>query len=438
MKEYYKGMLCSVDSIKNLEYEYAANIFDGYGFFRDSRVDYELFSNFDKKTEWFARECLCTRRLYVGIINYFNKKLNDGNIDFKTCNKRYIEIIYELVNYDNCLFGKEVFTGLMFPLIQSNFEFEFHENVEENKSILLRQYREGKIWLSLKEKSDLFDKINNVIINSSPAKNMEVAAYLNKFEKGLFAEKQKISYFNSLKKIYSANIFKNNLSDDDIKKEKQISITILMENIEFLIKQVTNSNEKAKFKEKYKEILEASFSTAKSLSIGNLVALKTEIETYLSFNKQNANSLDSYLENIKREYLLNLIENNSKKTDLTIEELDKYYLEMAKWFSKAKNSYGFSIDQEEMLKMISLLYLFELIKNKDSIDIKMLENGYFKDNIKSIILGIKSLQEMGILEDDTNLYLDSDTSIINVVNAIKELKVKKTDLEESKRLIKLI
>lgn len=78
------------------------------------------------------------------------------------------------------------------------------------------------------------------------------------------------------------------------------------------------------------------------------------------------------------------------------------------------------------------------MENKDKIDIKILENSYFKDNIKSIILGIKRLQEIGILESNINLYLDKDISTINVVNIIKELKVKKIDLEESKKLIKMI
>ncbi len=78
------------------------------------------------------------------------------------------------------------------------------------------------------------------------------------------------------------------------------------------------------------------------------------------------------------------------------------------------------------------------MKNIVSIDIRILENSYFKDNIKSIILGIKRLQEIGILESNINLYLDKDISTINVVNIIKELKVKKIDLEESKKLIKMI
>lgn len=186
-------------------------------------------------------------------------------------------------------------------------------------------------------------------------------------------------------------------------------------------------------RKKYAEILESSFPTIKPLSLETLVILEAEIEFYLNFSKKNTDSIDNYLDELKKEYLINLIENNNKKTDLTIEELDK----ITELFLKTKNNYSI-IDQRKILKTISLIYLFEVMENKDNIDIRVLENSYFKDNIKSIILGIKSLQEIGILENNINLYLDKDISIINVVNIIKELKVKKIDLEESKKLIKEI
>lgn len=186
-------------------------------------------------------------------------------------------------------------------------------------------------------------------------------------------------------------------------------------------------------RKKYAEILESSFPTIKPLSLETLVILEAEIEFYLNFSKKNTDSIDNYLDELKKEYLINLIENNDKKTDLTIEELDK----ITELFLKTKNNYSI-IDQRKILKTISLIYLFEVMENKDNIDIRVLENSYFKDNIKSIILGIKSLQEIGILESNINLYLDKDISIINVVNIIKELKVKKIDLEESKKLIKEI
>ena len=203
-----------------------------------------------------------------------------------------------------------------------------------------------------------------------------------------------------------------------------------MENIEFLIEQITDLDEKKKFEEMYKEILEPSSLTVKPLSIETLVTLESDIEFYLNFNKKNTDKLDNYLENLKKQYLFNLMENNSEKTNLTLSELDK----INELFLKTKNNYSI-VDQRKILKTISLIYLLEVIENKDEIDMKELENSYFKDNIKSIILGIKILESLDLIECDINLYLNDDISVYNVVNIIKKIKVKKINSEEYKKLI---
>lgn len=64
-----------------------------------------------------------------------------------------------------------------------------------------------------------------------------------------------------------------------------------------------------------------------------------------------------------------------------------------------------------------------------------MENSYFKDNIKSIILGIKILESLDLIECDINLYLNDNISVYNVVNTIKKIKVKKINSEEYKKLI---
>lgn len=124
------------------------------------------------------------------------------------------------------------------------------------------------------------------------------------------------------------------------------------------------------------------------------------------------------------------MENNSEKTNLTLSELDK----INELFLKTKNNYSI-VDQRKILKTISLIYLLEVIENKDEIDMKELENSYFKDNIKSIILGIKILESLDLIECDINLYLNDDISVYNVVNIIKKIKVKKINSEEYKKLI---
>ena len=415
MKKYYGGFLCQASDIAQKEYFYFRNNADArvYGCDTDTILLSGAFNKEDVRDE---DEIIQSEMEHL-LIDKFRK--NELHFDLIENSKmKPVRIIYEIVEYKNYLFAKELYTGNLFPIVNSHFAIQ-----------PINSYRRHVLYFSLVEKSNIMILPKIIVINSGVVNKNKVVNYKNKYK--LFSRKK---YIKKIERLFDENIFREEIKENEpIIKDKQDSITILMENIEYLIEQVTNLNEKEKFKEKYKEILESSFPTTKPLAIETLVALETEIEFYLSFNKQNANGLDSYLENIKKEYLLNLLESNGKKINLTIEEIDK----IMELFLKTKNNYNV-ITQRKILKTISLLYLFEVIENKDSIDIRILENAYFKDNIKSIILGIKSLQELGILENNINLYLDSDISIINVVNVIKELRVKKIDLEESKKLIKLI
>ncbi len=415
MKQYYVGLLCQASDIAQKEYFYFENNNDTRVYGCDTETIL-LNGVFNKENNTRDEDEVIQSEMEHLLIDKFRK--NELHFDLiKNSRMKPVRIIYEIVKYKNYLFAKELYTGKLFPIVNSHFIIQPVDS-----------YRRNVLYFSLIKNSNImiFPKI--IVINSGIASKNVVIDYQNKYK--LFSRKK---YIKKIEKLFNENIFREEIIENEpIIKDKQNSITIIMENIEYLIEQVNDLKEKEKFKEKYKEILKSSFLTTKLLSIGTLVALETEIEIYLNFNKQNNDGLDNYLENIKKEYLLNLIENNGKKTNLTIEELDK----IMELFLKTKNNYSV-ITQRKILKTISLLYLFEVMENKD-IDIRILENGYFKDNIKSIILGIKSLQELGILENNLNLYLDSDISIINVVNVIKELKVKKIDLDETKELIKII
>ena len=414
MKKYYVGFLCLTSDILQKKYGYFPNrknvtLYDVdnaketillNGIFYDENIDDVVQS----KIEPLLKDKFRKSEMQFYLKKYYSIKP--------------VRIIYEIVEYKNYLFAKELYTGKLFPIVNSHFILQPVED-----------HRCRNFCFSLVKNSDVMILSKIIVINSDVANKNKVADYQNKY-KFIF----KKNYIKKIERLYDENIFKEEIKENEpIIKEKQNAITVEMENIEFLIEQVTDLNEKEKFKKKYTEILESSFPTIKPLSLETLVTLEAEIEFYLNFSKKNTDSIDNYLDELKKEYLINLIENNNKKTDLTIEELDK----ITELFLKTKNNYSV-IDQRKILKTISLIYLFEVMENKDNIDIRILENGYFKDNIKSIILGIKSLQEIGILENNINLYLDKDISIINVVNIIKELKFKKIDLEESKKLIKMI
>ena len=422
MKKYYKGTLCLMNSFQDSVYTLLVSKNKCVSF-ANKNLNNKIFANVSYEKKKYISMHLFRGLIDKEIKDYFNSELSNGKVNFYSDDK-CVDIVFELVNYKNHLYGKELFTGLIFPLVQTNFLCDFK---------VIRRYGRRcnyKLIVSYKMNNNSLNKINSVLLNEGVIEQVDVNEYLNQFNKGIFNNIKRKKFLSYLKYMYNKNSFNECIKES---REKQNTITTEMENIEFLIEQVTDLNEKEKFKKKYKEILESTFPTIKPLSLETLVTLESEIEFYLNFSKKNTDSIDNYLDELKKEYLINLIENNNKKTDLTIEKLNK----ITELFLKTKNNYSI-IDQRKILKTISLIYLFEVMENIDNIDIRILENSYFKDNIKSIILGIKSLQEIGILESNINLYLDKDISTINVVNIIKELKVKKIDLEESKKLIKKI
>lgn len=426
MKQYYKGTICNVQSIESKSFLCIQSLDMGY--FYDQNLDKSVFKNI--KDEKNVRKSLLYGLVEKPIKEFFGKQLENGSIkfDLKYKTSPSIEIVYELVKYKKITFAKELYTGKMFPLVNTNFIFSFETKLFSDQSCNITLHLESN-------NNSIMNKTSVVVINSKYATPNEAEKYMNKFDKGFLKEKKKKKYIEKIDGLYKENVFSTEIKEEtrrkqNIIKEKQNNITSIMENIEFLIEQITDLDEKKKFEEMYKEILEPSSLTVKPLSIETLVTLESDIEFYLNFNKKNTDKLDNYLENLKKQYLFNLMENNSEKTNLTLSELDK----INELFLKTKNNYSI-VDQRKILKTISLIYLLEVIENKDEIDIKELENSYFKDNIKSIILGIKILESLDLIECDINLYLNDDISVYNVVNIIKKIKVKKINSEEYKKLI---
>ena len=103
---------------------------------------------------------------------------------------------------------------------------------------------------------------------------------------------------------------------------------------------------------------------------------------------------------------------------------------------KNKDSYNINT-QRKYLTKTSLLYLL-VIKNSNNINETNLDNGYFKDNIKTVMFNIFTLKELGIIFDEFEINEFKDISIQNALNLIKKIDFDKANKDKVKLLTKEI
>ena len=71
---------------------------------------------------------------------------------------------------------------------------------------------------------------------------------------------------------------------------------------------------------------------------------------------------------------------------------------------------------------LGYIYLIEIYKNKDKLDLYDLEHSYFSYLYKTIVLCILGLKKEGLIDIDINL--SNDIGIEEVFNYIKNMKIK--------------
>ena len=159
--------------------------------------------------------------------------------------------------------------------------------------------------------------------------------------------------------------------------------------------------------------------TLTPVTLENLTLLEGKIEFYLNYSKNNSNNISSLLNDLKNEYLKNFKNNKDEITKLTITKIDKIY----ELFLKTRTEYLLK-DQTKILKDIAFLYIMETIEDND-IKVTDLENGYFNDNLKYIMMTIMSLIDDGVIKDNIEIDLDDELNIYNVYNVIKNIEFQK-------------
>ena len=77
-------------------------------------------------------------------------------------------------------------------------------------------------------------------------------------------------------------------------------------------------------------------------------------------------------------------------------------------------------------------------ENKDSIIVEELENSYFANNLKSIVVCIKALQESGLITCHFTASLDEELTCDMVFEIIKNIKFNSFPKEEIEEFVKRI
>ena len=73
-----------------------------------------------------------------------------------------------------------------------------------------------------------------------------------------------------------------------------------------------------------------------------------------------------------------------------------YVEQLTGLFYKQQNSYS-AMEKRAAEVDLAYIYLIEVYKNKDTLDVDTLENSYFKELLKTIVLCLKALEKEGII-----------------------------------------
>ena len=252
-------------------------------------------------------------------------------------------------------------------------------------------------------------RIEYVIGSSMIANELEMQEYVGRFNTGFGKKKRKKDFEDIINNMFLSNYLGeiNFVSNSDIVKERvsESTITKEMQELEYLLlklKSVSIDDYNLLNKE-YLEILnqDDSLLHLNALSINSIISLQNRAKlTFLCHGGQSKMVL-KYLEDQVNSYLDNYNAGMGEKTRITLDDLDK----LSNYFLNSKNSYTIK-EQNEILRCLSLLYLFEIYENKNVLNTMDLRNSYVADNIKRILVVIGVLHDLGIIKEIPNGLYD--------------------------------
>jgi len=428
LKTYYKGELILTDYICNDQYLLGKIV--GNSFFGSN--DYLKFvalgvaknADISAFPSYMSHEFLPASSKFYEVFDI----LKMPNFKIEYYSERYkMPIVFEkILSEDGIEYGREIHSNLIFPIgkkIKPSYE-------------LMREYSHIDLKITYNFSFPSLDKCGCVIYNTGIANQNEVDEYLNMFT-GMFKSRKKTKHIAKVTEFYKTNVFNREIKFTEPKPKsilEQSLETKLMEDIELMLEKVKkyNINNYKKFCAEYENLLSGNKSPVNSLCSSALGILLGKIEASLFLEKRGTDDIVKYLEELKVEYLNNFLTDNKITTKISIDDLDK----INELFLKTKDEYNL-VKQRKIIKDISFIYLLEVKENIDNIDINKLKNGYFSSNIKSVILSLNALSELGFIKKDLIIDLNTDLSVENVLEIIKRIEFNKFSNEKVKELLKI-
>lgn len=349
------------------------------------------------------------------------------------------EIIYEKVSdEEGNIYGREILTGSLFP-IASDTSIDVKEyEVEKNQAWSNEIDFTLTITQSFKHRN--YARLETILVDNEVASPNEIEEYKTRFDTGFRHEKKKEEFLRRIRENSNTNTLIDEVEVSVIKpkkkekkqRETQDNTTKVMESIEYLIRKLKKINpEKAKeFNEKYEAALnEEDILSKRSISLATLISIEASLEFELMFTKGENTTLTGKLEELKKEYLTYFVTDSKAKTKITLDDLDK----LMELFLKTKDNYSL-IEQRKILRNFASVYMLEVKENESEVTLKRLEDSYFEDLKKSIMICIDALIENGFVESNMIAELSKEETTEEVLNLIRSLEFNKLSKEQVKEL----
>ena len=349
------------------------------------------------------------------------------------------EIIYEKVSdEEGNIYGREILTGSLFPIASDTSidvkEYEVEKNQAWSNEI------DFTLTITQNFKHRNYARLETILVDNEVASPNEIEEYKTRFDTGFRHEKKKEEFLRRIRENSNTTTLIDEVEVSVIKpkkkekkqRETQDNTTKVMESIEYLIRKLKKINpEKAKeFNEKYEAALnEEDILSKRSISLATLISIEASLEFELMFTKGENTTLTGKLEELKKEYLTYFVTDSKAKTKITLDDLDK----LMELFLKTKDNYSL-IEQRKILRNFASVYMFEVKENESEVTLKRLEDSYFEDLKKSIMICIDALIENGFVESNMIAELSKEETTEEVLNLIRSLEFNKLSKEQVKKL----